>query len=346
MNLAPYTAACVRACALRGALLAPEEWQAIAGLTGSGGVIAWLKNRGILTGEVTDVLTAERAAQEAVIRNASGLLRFAREALADLLRCFVHYYDLLNVESVVHRIHAFPDEGTRQRGRFYDTGPFGLFRPTALDAATNYPALGRALRHSPLAGPFEAALARYREDEDVVRLVERIELAFLANWVHTAERCGIRPRSATLASPLGVFFIARAVEAAVRLKMYREAETSRVVQWLSPVAPANRVDKCLALLYGDTQSDFVQELVGVLLPTASGAHQAPETLGPRGRWGLLDRIVMHAALKATRGISFNADFLTGFLLRQMWQARELTVLLESKEADLRVPASAPGETNG
>ena len=345
MSLTPYTAACVRTCALRGALLTPEEWQTLRGLTGSGGVIDWLKNRGTLSGEVGDVPAAERAGQEAVIRSASGLLRFARGALAELLGFFVHYYDLLNVESVAHRIHAFPDEAEAPRGRFYDTGPFGLLRPAALDAVTNYPALGRALRRLPFAAPFETALLRYREDEDVVRLVERIEVAFFADWVRTAESCGVRTRAGTHASPLRVYFLVRAIEAVVRLKMHREAETSRVVRWLSPVAPPKGVEACLSVLSGDTQSDIVRELVGALLPTASKAHQDPETLGPRGRWGELDGIVMHAALRATRGISFNVDFLTGFLVRQMCQAKELTVLLESKEADLPVLSLVQGGTN-
>lgn len=333
MSLAPYTAACVRACALRGALLAPGEWQALEGPAGSAGVIDWLKSRGVLPDGVKDVLSAERAAQEAVIRNASGLLRFAHGALAELLAFFVHYYDLLNVEGVAHRIHAFPDEGARPQGRFYNTGPFGLFRPAALDAVTSYPALGRVLRHTILASPFEDALLRYREDEDVVRLVERVELAFLEAWVAAARRCGIGWREGSSVGPLRVFFTARAIEAVVRLSVHREAEAGRIASWLSPIAAPRDIETCLGFLSGEPSAHIVEELAGVLLPAAAGIRRTPETAGPRGRWGVLDRIVMDSAVRATRGIAFNADFLTGFLVRQMYQARELTVWLEWKEAD-------------
>ena len=51
---------------------------------------------------------------------------------------------------------------------------------------------------------------------------------------------------------------------------------------------------------------------------------------------------MHAALSATRGIAFHIDFLTGILLRQMYQARELTILLESKDAGLAFAPPARG----
>ena len=83
-----------------------------------------------------------------------------------------------------------------------------------------------------------------------------------------------------------------------------------------------------------------------LLPAAARPDRDPQTPEPRGHWGFLDRIVMHAALKATRGMAFNADFLTGFLVRQMCQARELTVLLESKEMDEAVAPAVSGGANG
>lgn len=342
MSLAPYTAACVRACALRSTLLAPEEWPSLGRLSDAGAVIDRLKTRGVLRDGVTDVLAAERDAHESVIRNATALLRFSRGALAELLRCFVKYYDLLNVASVIQRIHVFPDEHERPQGRFYDTGPLGLLRPATLDAVINYPALRHALRGSLLAAAYDAALLRYREDEDVTRFIERLDLAFFGHWVAAAGRCGIRPREGAGASALSLFFVSRAIEAAIRLKLYREAETSRVAQWLSLVAPRDRVDACLAGEAGADASSLAQELLALLLPTAGGTERVPEQSDTRSLRGILDRAVVQAATKATRGIAFDVDFLTGFLLRRLYQAREVTVLLESKETGLDVESSGQG----
>jgi hypothetical protein len=346
MSLATYAAPCVRACALRGALLGAGEWRVLAGLDSSGAAIEWMKNHGVCAAGVVDVLSAERSAHEAVIRTASRLGRFAQGSLTELLRCFVRYYDLLNVERLVHRIHALSDETGSSGGRFYDTGPSGLLRPAALEAVTNYPALGRALRHTPFAAPFEAALPRYHEDEDVVRLVEKIEVAFLANWIRAAGSCGLRTRDSAGTSALGVFLVARVIGAAVRLKQHRGAESSRVVEWLSLVAAPARVDACLAILSRADEPDPVQDLVDVLLPGASRPRARSQSFGPRGPWGFLDEVVMHAALQATRGIAFNADFLTAIVVRQMCQAKELTVVLESIEAGLAVPPVPVRGTTG
>lgn len=346
MSPALNTAAGVRACALRSALLAPDEWQALAALGDAGAVIERMKARGALGRDVADVLSAERSAHEAVIRNASGLLRFAGGPVAGLLGFFARYYDLQNIACVVRRIHSLQDEDDRPPARFYDTKTFGLLRPATLDAVTNFPSLVRALRHAPFAASLATAVQRYREDEDPVRLVERIEVDFFADWVRAAERCGVGPRQ-LVSTAMGVFLTAHAIEAAVRLMAHREAQSSRAVEWLSRVALSDRVDASLEILSRQTEADPVKDLVDVLLPGVSALDATPEAgLGPRGRWGLLDDIVWRAALKSTRGISFTAEFLTGILVRQFCQARELTVLLESKEADLDVSAVGPGEGRG
>jgi len=344
MSLVPsYTAASVRACALRGVLLAADEWPRLAGIAGTGAAIEWLKARGVVDSGVAGLLSVERSAHASVIRNGTGLLRFVRGPLSDLLRCFVYYYDLLNVESVAYRIHTFSVEEGHAAGRLYDTGPFGLFSAGALDAVTNYAALGRALRHSVFANAFDAGLVRYQEDEDVVRLVERVEVAFFANWVGAAERCGVFVRGVAGRTALGIFFAARAIGAAVRLKLYRQAQTNRIVEWLSLVARQSEVERCLALLSGTAEAELVREMAGILVPSASTDDGVePWMSGPRGIWGFLDGLVMRAALKRTRGIAFGPGFLTAILVRQMCQARQLTVLLESKHVDLAVPLSAAG----
>ncbi|MBN1557743.1 MAG: V-type ATPase subunit [Lentisphaerae bacterium] len=338
MSAAAYTAACVRACALRAAFLGPGDWRTAAGLAGADDVVAWLKARGLIGDGVADVLAAERAAHASLIRHASGLLRLVRGPAAALLRYFVWYYDLLNLEGAALRIHGFPDAQARPPARFYDTGRFGLLRPAALDAVTQYPALGRVLRHTPFAGPFQEALAGYRDDEEVGRLVERLERAFLADWIAAAGCCGIRPADARRGSPLAVFFVARAVEAAARLMRHRAAERGRAVRWLTLAVPDPAAQRCLDRLSGARPAESLAAALGEVLP---GAPERVDTAGSRSAWALLDRLVLQAAEKATRGIFFNMDFLTGILLREMYQARELTVLLEAKATGEPVPV--PGE---
>ncbi len=350
-SLAPYAAPCVRACALRTALLRPHEWETVAGLDSATEVIAWFKERGVLAGDVADVAAAERAAHQAVIHSSSALLRFARGPLGNLLGFFLHYYDLINLESVIQRIHALV-EGERSQGIPYDTGSMGIF-DDVLGDATNFAALSRQVRGTPFAAAYEAGLQRYYEDEDVARLIEGIEVAFFAQWVAAAAGCGFQLEQGTDNSGLAVFLVERIIESATRLQVHREAEQSRVVEWLSLVAEGKDLDACLDALSAGNEDAAVMALARLLLPKAlmaqaglprrSGAEAGTLGRGPSAALSLLRVVVLRRALKAGRGIVFSADFLTSFLVLQIYQALELTLVLESKETGITDVPSAYGE---
>jgi hypothetical protein len=304
-------------------------------------IIAWFKARGSLPGDVTDVASAERAAHQAVIHSSSALLRFAPGSLGDLLRFFLRYYDLINLESVIQRIHAMV-EGAHAHGIPYDTGTMGLF-DAVLGDATNFAALSRLLRGTQFVAAYEAGLRRYYEDEDVSRLVESIEVAFFAEWVKAAEACGFRLKRGTDNTGLAVFLVERIIESVVRLKVHREAEQNRVVEWLSLVAEGKDLDTCLEAVSADDENEAVMGLANLLLPKALMAKAGSPGSGPAGALSLLRVVVLRRALKAGRGIVFSADFLTSFLVLQIYQALELTLLLESKETGIADIASAYGE---
>jgi len=333
----------VRACALRTALLKPHEWEVVSAIDSSTEIIAWFKERGALPEEVTDVADAERAAHQAVIHSSSALLRFARGELGDMLRFFLRYYDLINLESVIQRIHAMV-EGTPTQGIPYDTGSMGLF-DDVLGDVTNFAALSRLVKGTPFAAAYEAGLGRYYEDEDVSRLVEGIEVVFFAEWVKAAQACGFRLKNGTDNSGLAVFLAERIIESAVRLKVHREAEQSRVVEWLSLVTDEKGLDTCLEAIASDDEDEAVMALAHLLLPKAllAKAGLPRRSEAKAGALSLLRVVVLRRALKAGRGIVFSADFLTSFLVLQIYQALELTLLLESKETGIADIPSAYGE---
>jgi hypothetical protein len=331
----------VRACALRTALLRPHEWEEVAALDSVTEVIARFKEREALPDDVSSVAEAERAAHQAVIHSSSALLRFAHGPLGDLLRCFLRYYDLINLESVIQRIHAMV-EGEHMQGIPYDTGSMGLF-DDVLGDVTNFAALSRMVRGSPFAAAYEGALLRYYEDEDVSRLIETIEVAFFAEWVDAAERCGFSLKAGTDNSGLAVFLVERIIESAVRLKFHREADQSQVVEWLSLVTDENDLDACLAALDAEGDSEAVMALAALLLPKSLMAKAGKPGSGPSSALSVLRVVVLRRALQAGRGIAFSADFLTSFLVLQIYQALELTLLLESKETGITGVPSAYGE---
>ncbi len=340
-NLSSYAASCVRACALRTALLRPHEWEEVANLHSVSEVIARLKDRGALSEDVSDVAEAERAAHQAVIHSSAALLRFARGALGDLLRCFLHYYDLINLESVIQRIHAMV-EGEHTEGIPYDTGSMGVFGEVLGDV-TNFAALSRMVQGTRFAAAYEAGLRRYYEDEDVSRLIETIEVAFFAQWVDAAERCGFSLKGGTDNSGLAVFLVERIIESAVRLKIHREAEQSRVVEWLALVTDALGVERCLDAMDVESEDEAVMALAALLLPKSLMAKAGMPGEGPSNALSVLRVVVLRRALQAGRGIVFSADFLTSFLVLQIYQALELTLLLESQETGIADVPSAYGE---
>ena len=333
----------MRACALRTALLRPHEWEEVAGLDSATEIIARFKERGALPDDVTDVAAAERAAHQAVIHSSSALLRFAQGAMGELLRSFLHYYDLINLESVIQRIHAMV-EGAHAQGIPYDTGSMGVF-DEVLGDATNFAALSRLVRGTPFASAYEAGLQRYYEDEDVSRLIETIEVAFFSAWVDAAERCGFTLKQGTDNSGLAVFLVERIIESAVRLKIHRDAEQSRVVEWLSLVMDEKGLDACLNALDADDDDEAVMALAALLLPQKllAKAGLSRRSEAKADALSVLRVVVLRRVLQAGRGISFSPDFLTSFLVLQIYQALELTLLLESKETGIADIPSAYGE---
>ncbi len=329
-NLSPYAAPCVRACALRSTLLRPEEWRTLSALGSSAAAITWLQQRGVFSGNIPNVFAAERAAHEAVIHDSTALLRFARGDVAELLRFFVWHYDLLNLESLIYRIHAMPesDQGLEQ---LYPTGSVGALRK-GLSGVTNYATLARVLKGSVFAAPFAEALLRYHDDEDVAQFVERIELGFFTLWVQAAKRCGFQLAPNVDGSALAVFLVGRVIETVVRLKRYRAAESSRIVGWLSIVAKGAKIEACLEALDSDSDAAAVQALVEILLPLTMQKRLLSKAQQSARPEALLRRLVWLSASKANRGIVFNVDFLTSFLTLRVHQARELTMILEAKDA--------------
>jgi len=332
IDMAAYSAPCVRACALRAGLLKPDEWRLLDSTGSAADAIAWLQQRGVLAESVDNVVSAERAMHKNMIRNTVALLRFARKDLSALLKFFVQYYDLLNFQSAIRRVHAGEKSG-RQSCELYDTGTFGMFSAQGLESATNFAALAGVARNSILAKPFNAALLNYHESEDAARLVEAVEMAFLKQWVKVAGRCGFHIGMLNDRSGLSAFLVTRVIEAVIRLKFHRGAERGRIVEWLQIVAKGRGMTECLAAIDCDNENEAYWNLARVLLPGSFVPDVKPEG-GGYTCLRMLHACVLKRVTQVTRGLSFSADFLVSFLLLHLSQIREFTILLESKESGL------------
>lgn len=338
-----YIAPCVRACALRNLFLATHEWQQVTAIANTEGIIDWLKKRGITTPQADSVSGIIRSAHELVAQRASAFLRFTRTESADLLKYFILYYDLLNIETAAYRIHNAIPEEDYQVDQFYTTGNFGMITPRILNNVTSFTALGRVVSRSIFEEPYTTASRRYQEDGDIVQFVENLDFVFFKKWIDTAEACGFSIRTGSGHSALRVFFTTRVIEIAVRLQRYRDAQSGELRNWLSLVTLSGNTENALRILsQQEDEHSQITGLVQLLLPWIKEDDVKCRDLAPPGCWNMLNMITMEAALKATRGIVFNADFLCAFLIRQIYQARHLTMLLQAREAGIPIPDSGYG----
>lgn len=330
--MAAYSAPCVRACALRGGLLKPEEWRALDSVDSSAAAIAWLQQRGVVGADVADVASAERAMHDNMLRNTAALSRFARKDLSELLKFFVWNYDLLNFQGAIRRIHDGQEQGKSARG-LYDTGTFGMFSANTLESATNFAALAGVVRYSMLGKPFSAALVHYNDSEDVSRLVESVEVAFMRQWMSAAARCGFNIGMVNDRSGLSAFFISRVIEAVIRLKFNRDAESDRLIEWFRLVSKGRGMNECISAIDCEDKNEALYNLARMLLPKDLVGDAKPAEGGYAG-WRMLHAGVLKRVSRTTRGVAFNADFLVSFLILHLSQIRELTIVLESKESGI------------
>ncbi|MBT7701410.1 MAG: hypothetical protein HN700_14035, partial [Verrucomicrobia bacterium] len=103
------------------------------------------------------------------------------------------------------------------------------------------------------------------------------------------------------------------------------------------------LDACLDALTGEADDAAVMTVAGHLLPTSLLAKVPPGRGSARDALARLRVLVLRRVIKAGRGITFSADFLTSFLILQIYQALELTLVLESKETGISDVAFAYGE---
>jgi len=322
MGQSGYIAACVRARAKKNGLLTHEEWLSLSRMGDAPEVMAWLRQRGLaeFDGPIEKV---ERALRAHNIRLAASLSRFLSGTGADAVNCFVRYYDLLNVETVISNLHTGGDTGGIAPFLF-DTGRAGMVDKELLTAVGSFPALGNLLRGTVLYDVYRRALEQYERDGEVARFTAALELEFLRGWYRAVRRVRGNGRSA-----FDSFIKIKAADAMLRLRFRRDSSEHEVAQW-NRLVPGGLLGSDFERWYA--VSDF-KEAAGYLEQRIFGGNAGADDAEVDVETRMQRRLLADVMREQHRN-GFSLDYLFSFLLRFMLQTEDLVRLLECKDFNL------------
>ncbi len=325
-----YIASCVRARAMKGILLAPDEWQQLALMDSAEDVMGFLHQRGLISA-TTIVETAEKELRERNIATAASLIRFVHGAAFEALKYFVYYYDLLNVETLISHLHTGGASG-EMLPLLYDTGRLGMVDVENLASVTSYPVLTNCLRGSVLYDVFKRELESYERDEDVAGFVAAIELDFMRGWQRVVQRCR-RGAVGASQSLFDAFLKVKAADGMLRLRFRRESGEHLVASW-NELVPGGLVGSDMSGWYNiEDERDSFKYLLGRL--GGGGSIHETEADGADAQMdkGMM-RTLLDETLRIQRRGGFTVDYIMSFLFRVMLQSEDLVSLLECKDFGL------------
>jgi len=321
-----YAAACVRVCAMQTHLLGADDWQRLLQMAHLQEMVTWLAQRGLVPSAAQDIPEAQRTLREGVIEDSEKLIRFVSGPAEAMLAFFIYHYDLLNLETVIGRLHA--GAGGAAPAHLYETGRFGLLSREALSTVTSYGVLTDMLLGTPFAGPFASALAHYQEDGDLPALLTSMEYSFLADWQTAVARCLTWRRRRR--STFDLFVAARAMTWAIRLKFFRKRQDYEVHRCLDALIRRADVKACYTAMEATIPETAFRLLAAALLPEGVPARlaDAPFDLD------LLDirlmGVILEEANRRHRPIDFSAEYLIGYHFLKLFETENLVRLLEGK----------------
>jgi hypothetical protein len=322
---------------MRSQLLTQSDWQNLAGMVSADDVSVRLNQMGLITSSLNnDISLVEKELRENNVASAEALLHFSQDPARDAIRFFIYYYDLMNIEAVIHHLHAGADKHDIS-SVLYATGGQGMIGREILASVTSFAMLSNVLHGTVIYNAFKVALARFEQDEDVSVFIAAIEFEFMKNWAKAVAACGHGFGSGSRhgGSSFDAFIRVKATDAVFRMRFKRESQTHDFTSWaaLVPGAPLNGVmSKWLEV---SDEKDAFEFLVNVMFP---GNMVKGAVMGPDMDLNVADRHLMRmlraVARRSQRRNGFDADFLMSFLFLMMLQAEDLVSLLECKDFGL------------
>jgi len=323
-GIVTHTAACVRACALRARRITPARWRELLDAPTVTGVVGILSADGTLPHGVSEAGKVQRTLRQGFIDTAASLARFTHGDRLLAARGFAGWYDLINLEAAMYRLHG-GHEGTGVPP--YNTGRIGLLKGGEIAAAGNFAALVRALRGSVFDPACRRGLEVYRESLDIARFACEVERGFLMWWLAAARRCAADSGEDDRSFVLHEFISLRLARAAAMM-VVRGEHIHAVDDWTAPIGQRIAEEAAPdAVALFRRLADRVHTGKGTA-PLGRDVTDFPEAERAADRW------MARAAGKAQSGIRFDDNFLFGFLLVRFFETEALSALVECKELGL------------
>ena len=329
MSIAQYAAPCVRAHAMRSRFFSAEDWRLLTEFRRLDDLLAWLRQRDMISSSATTVYEVERELHQINIRSAASILRFVHGSVREALKFFVYYYDLLNVETVIQHLHNMSGE-TDLSTTLYDTGLLGRVKTEKLARVTNFATLKTLLKGSVFFDSYRKALPRYEQNEDVSRFLNALEVDFMKRWVRAVGACGISDARGWRSS-FGAFVSSTGILAALRARFRRNWKQYDVEQWLDLVqgwSPSS--DWWMSA----SEADIAERVFSEALPVPSNGATKTVSDAPNALENRVMSAFWTSVRKRQRQSRFDADFLISFLLQQRIQIDRLIGVIECLDLDL------------
>ncbi len=332
--LVACAAAYARARAMQGRMPGQSEFQRLLATTTSAEFMQRLAGMGMISSPGLSPARAQKELQQGVIRATEKLMRFLRKPLRDFFAFFIYTYDLLNLETVIIHIHSGSDEQISDL--LYDSGAFGLLNIEACKTATNFAALGKSLRSTPLADSYNTGLDHFREDDDLAAFLCFLEQEFMRRWQAAANDCaGLLPAAGM--KLFSRFTLVTTITSSLRERFCRKADPALSRRWLE-VGTRTGLKACMHALEHDDPGDAAQALMRILFADDEWKALVSEPFDLTEMETRLQRLLLGQARKSQRQAGVNPGFLVAFLLRMQVQVRDIIRIMEGKNLGMRTEA--------
>ncbi len=336
-QLAKYSASCVRARAMRSSFLTPADWKNIVSMHAVDDVVSLLGQKGLLTSSLNkDISFVEKELRENNISSAKALLRFAQEPVRDAIRFFIYYYDLMNIETIIHHLHVGADHADID-SLLYSTGGQGMVDKDLLASVTSFASLANILHGTVLYNSFKNALVNYEQDENISAFVSAIELDFIKSWSKTVASCSNGFRQGVGGVPsFDAFLRVKSADAVFRLRFRRESQVHDFTAWSSLVPGAPLTGSMSEWMEISGEEEAYNYLINIVFSKQMLKDAATDN--KNFNINLVDkqlmRMLWNVVKRSQRNNGFDADFLISFLFLMMLQTEDLIAVLECKDFGL------------
>lgn len=327
-ELSKYAASCVRVHGMRDCLLSREDWQRFLQAGSAAGIISQLYHKNLVSSASLEVREAEKEIRGNVIKAAEKIMRFVPRSVCEMLAFFIYYFDLINLETVITRLHRM-NEDMPLKTLLYDTGRFGLFSLSDLTEINNFIMLEELLKKSFFSDPFNLALGFYKENEILADFLASLEFAFLDQWRQIIGRVN-RLKTKDIPSTFEVFLLTKSVMSAMRLKFARKRKEYDVQRFIGVSLQPFSLKTLRAAMEIDEPGKVFHNLTQTIFPKSLAKKLEGREIDIKLMEIRLKELILETARKHQLKSGFSAEYLISFQFIKMVEADNIITLLECK----------------